>query len=178
MRYGTKKQDNVIRDFSKRNRRLTAPQMTAVLYDERGTAIWIMSAGLRGCFAAKKSRLKIRYKSNRLEMAEAYEKLTIDHWENVRWSNELIFQVLGSRSTCVCKPLKRIDGFCRLYNTARYVQFTWYCRRVFQSIWPVFNTALHAKISLSLSNLQSIASFLRTGECLQQTWHRQTDRHA
>lgn len=99
----TNQEDNFIRVLSKRNRRLTAPQITAALNDTRETPIStttvkrrLLSAGLRGCVAAKKPKLTNRHKKNRLEWAKAHKNWTIEQWENVLWSDESKFQIFGS----------------------------------------------------------------------------------
>ncbi|XP_008558725.3 transposable element Tcb1 transposase [Microplitis demolitor] len=99
----TNQEDNFIRVLSKRNRRLTAPQITAALNDTRETPIStttvkrrLLSAGLRRCVAAKKPKLTNRHKKNRLEWAKAHKNWTIEQWENVLWSDESKFQIFGS----------------------------------------------------------------------------------
>lgn len=99
----TSQEDNFIRVLSKRNRRLTAPQITASLNETRGTPVSIttvkrrlLSAGLRGCVAVKKPKLTIRHKKNRLEWAKEHKNWTINQWKKVLWSDESKFQIFGS----------------------------------------------------------------------------------
>ena len=99
----TNQEDNFIRVLSKRIRRLTAPQITAALNNTRVTPISVttvkrrlLSAGLRGCVAAKKPKLTIGHKKNRLEWAKTHKNWTTAQWENVFWSDESKFQIFGS----------------------------------------------------------------------------------
>ncbi|CAH2108348.1 unnamed protein product [Euphydryas editha] len=96
-------EDNFIRVLFKRNRLLTTPQITAALNDTRETPVLVttvkrrfLSTGLTGCVGAKKPKLRIRHKKNRLEWAKAHKNWTIDQWENVLWTDESKFQIFES----------------------------------------------------------------------------------
>lgn len=100
----TKKQeDDYIVTLSKRNRRLTAPQIAATLNETREKPVSIttvkrrlLSAGLRGCVAAKKPRLTSVHKRKRLEWAKTHKNWTVEDWKKVLWTDESKFQIFGS----------------------------------------------------------------------------------
>lgn len=99
----TKQEDQFIKVLSKRDRRLTAPQIAATLNNTRKKPVSIttvkrrlLSAGLRGCVAAKKPRLTITHKKNRLEWAKAHKNWTEEDWKKVLWTDESKFQIFGS----------------------------------------------------------------------------------
>lgn len=89
---------------SKRNRRLTAPELAAeanLLRDKRVSVTTVQrrlrEVGLYGRIAARKPFLRAENKKKRLEWARKHKNLTLDQWKNVLWSDESKFEVFGSK---------------------------------------------------------------------------------
>ncbi|KAF2899161.1 hypothetical protein ILUMI_07012 [Ignelater luminosus] len=96
-------EDNFIIVTSKRNRRLTAPAITAALNESRQTPVStstvkgrLLSAELRGCVAVKKPKLTARHKQNRLKWAKHHINWSIKKWNKVFWTDESKFEIYGS----------------------------------------------------------------------------------
>lgn len=89
---------------SKRNRRLTAPEIAADINLGRSKPVSVttikrrlLDAGLKGCIAASKPLLKTINKKKRLNWAREYQNWTTDDWKKVLWSDESKFEVFGSK---------------------------------------------------------------------------------
>lgn len=90
--------------ISKRNRRLTAPEITAEYNRERRNPISVSTvkrrlqeANLHGRIAAKKPLLRRGNRQKRLLWARNHRNWTIDDWKNVLWSDESKFETFGQR---------------------------------------------------------------------------------
>ena len=88
---------------SKRNRRLTAPEICAHINRTRENPISLTTvkrrlrgAGLKGCIAVKKPLLRPINKKKRLEWALQHRNWTMEQWKNVLWTDESKFEVFGS----------------------------------------------------------------------------------
>lgn len=89
---------------SKRNRLLTAPEITNILNNSREVPVStttvkrrLMEAGLGGRVAARKSLLRPQNKKKRLDWAKQHEKWTVDEWKRVLWTDESKFEIFGSK---------------------------------------------------------------------------------
>lgn len=89
---------------SKRNRRLTAPEITAQINESRNKPISLstvkrrlLDAGLKGCLAVSKSLLKTANKKKRLNWAQQHKDWTIEDWNKVLWSDESKFEIFGTK---------------------------------------------------------------------------------
>ncbi|KAF2884085.1 hypothetical protein ILUMI_22087 [Ignelater luminosus] len=106
-------EDNFIIVTSKRDRRLTAPAITAALNESRQTPVststvkrQLLSAELRECVAVKKSKLTARHKQNRLKWAKHYINWSIKKWNKVLWTDESKFEIYGSNwRVFVCRQM-------------------------------------------------------------------------
>ncbi|GAB1860734.1 SFRICE 017567 [Camponotus japonicus] len=88
---------------SKRNRRLTAPEICADINKIRENPVSLTivkrrlrGAGLKGCVAVKKPLLRPINKKKRLEWALQHRNWTMEQWKNVLWTDESKFEVFGS----------------------------------------------------------------------------------
>lgn len=89
---------------SKRNRRLTAPEIASHINHarERGISVTTVKdrlhkAGLFGRIAARKPLLRPKNKKIRLEWAREHQNWSSEDWCQVLWSDESKFEVFGSR---------------------------------------------------------------------------------
>lgn len=96
-------EDRFIVTTSKRNRRLTAPDITRELNKTRNKKVSISTvknrlsaAGLHGCLAVKKPLLRAIHKKKRLQWAKQHEHWTMEQWKTVLWTDESKFQIFGS----------------------------------------------------------------------------------
>lgn len=103
-RVTTPADDRFIVSISKRNRRLTASQITAEFNVNSPNPVSVttvkrrlLKAGLRGCVAVKKPFLRPVNKKKRLEWAKFHKDWTTDQWKSVLWSDESKFEVFGSK---------------------------------------------------------------------------------
>lgn len=91
-------EDKFIRITSLRNRRLTAPQITAHINASRSSSGRHISAstdqrilhesGLHGRIVAKKPLLRKNNKQKRLAWVTKHKEWTLDEWKTVLWSDE------------------------------------------------------------------------------------------
>lgn len=88
---------------SKRNRRLTAPEIRAQLNEGRAKPVSLTTvkrrlakAGLHGRIAARKPLLRPQNRKKRLEWAKLHKDWDMDMWSKVLWTDESKFQVFGS----------------------------------------------------------------------------------
>lgn len=100
----TSSEDKHIVITSKRNRRLTAPEIRADINRNRENPVSLTTvkrrlnaAGLKGCVAVKKPLLRKENRRKRLEWAKKYRNWTIDQWKNVLWSDESKYEIFGNR---------------------------------------------------------------------------------
>lgn len=100
----TKKDDKFIVLSSARNRRLTAPEITANFNKtaEKTVSMSTISrrlndAGLGGRVAAKKPLLRQVNKKKRLKWAREHRKWTIADWKKVLWTDESKFELFGTK---------------------------------------------------------------------------------
>lgn len=96
-------EDRFIITTSKRNRRLTAPDINRELNKTRSNKVSVSTvknrlsaAGLRGRVAVKKPLLRAIHKEKRLEWAKQHEHWTVEQWKSVLWTDESKFQIFGS----------------------------------------------------------------------------------
>ena len=89
---------------SKRNRRLTAPEITAHVNLNRDVPISVstvkrrlQAAGLHGRIAVRKPLLRAVNKKKRLQWAKIHKDWTTKEWEKVLWSDESKFEIFGSK---------------------------------------------------------------------------------
>lgn len=105
----TDAEDKHLRITSKRNRRLTAPDLKADLNAKREVAVSLttvkrrlQAAGLHGRVAARKPLLRPINKKKRLQWARVHQYGTVKEWENVLWSDESKFELFaGNRRVYV-----------------------------------------------------------------------------
>lgn len=102
-RVTTKQEDQSIILVSKRNRRLTAPEITAdfnIGHDIRISVDTVKrrlrSFGLFGRLSVRKPLLRSQNKKKRLQWAQKYKNWTTEDFKNVLWTDESKFQVFGS----------------------------------------------------------------------------------
>lgn len=89
---------------SKRNRRLTAPEIAAQFNLGRDKPVSVstikrrlLDAGLKGCVAVSKPLLKPINKKKRLLWAREHKNWTAADWEKVLWTDESKFDIFGSK---------------------------------------------------------------------------------
>ena len=90
--------------LSKRNRRLTAPDILREINPILNSLIGITTvknrlheAGLYGRVALKKPFLKKANKQKRLNWAREHKDWTVEQWEKVLWSDESKFESFSSK---------------------------------------------------------------------------------
>lgn len=100
----TERDEQYIRVISLRNRRLTAPQITAEFNLQRRQPVSVstvkrrlIKAGLKGRIAVRKPRLSTIHKRKRLNWAKAHANWSLDQWKNVLWTDESKFELFGSK---------------------------------------------------------------------------------
>lgn len=100
----TKQEDKSIVLLSKRNRRRTAPEITADFNNCHKKEISVdtvkrrlRSAGLYGRVAVQKPLLRPQNKKKRLQWAKEHKNWTIDDFKNVFWTDESKFEIFGSK---------------------------------------------------------------------------------
>lgn len=89
---------------SKRNRRLTAPEIAAEINRSRMNPVSVSTvksrfnkAGLYGRITVKKPLLRPQNKKKRLEWAKQHRHCAISDWNKVLWSDESKFEIFGSK---------------------------------------------------------------------------------
>lgn len=100
----TRKEDDYIIMLSKRNRKLTAPQIAAEFNSNRATSISVStvksrlrSAGMNGRIAAKKPLLREINRRKRLQWAREHKNWSVNDWRRVLWTDESKFELFGSK---------------------------------------------------------------------------------
>lgn len=100
----TKTEDRYIKILSKKNRRLTAPEIRAELNNSRTDPISVSTvkarlaeANLHGRVAARKPLLRTKNKVKRLEWAKQHRSWTIEDWSKVLWTDESKFEIFGTK---------------------------------------------------------------------------------
>lgn len=100
----TSAEDRNIIMQSKRNRRLTAPEITARVNESRNNPVSmstvkrrLLNAGLKGCVAVSKPLLKVINKKKRLDWARQHKNWTLEDWNNVLWSDESKLEIFGTK---------------------------------------------------------------------------------
>lgn len=100
----TTAEDKHIVLISKRDRRLTGPEIAAQINESRDLPLSISTvkrrlreAGLFGRVAVKKPLLRRQNKIKRLQWAKEHKNWTHEQWERVLWSDESKFEVFGSK---------------------------------------------------------------------------------
>lgn len=119
---------------SKRNRRLTAPEITAQINESRNKPISLstvkrrlLDAGLKGCLAVSKSLLKTANKKKRLNWAQQHKDWTIEDWNKVLWSDESKFEIFGTKRRVFVRRYSNervADGCTVASNTVEVL--SWY----------------------------------------------------
>lgn len=100
----TKQEDLTLKLISKRNRRLTAPEIRASLNMHRNKQVSLSTVKLRlkecglfGRVAVRKPLLKPQNRRKRLEWAKKYQNFTIEDWKKVLWTDESKFEIFGNK---------------------------------------------------------------------------------
>lgn len=100
----TIEEDRKIVLTSKRNRRKTAPEITAEMNEHREKPISVSTvkrrlqqAGLHGRIAMKKPLLRKVNKQKRFKWAREHQNWTAEDWSKVLWTDESKFEIFGSR---------------------------------------------------------------------------------
>lgn len=100
----TSAEDTFIITISKRNRRLTAPEIARQLNEGRQKKVSVttvktrlLAAGLRGCVAAKKPLLRPVHKRKRRVWAREHQNWSTDDWNKVLWTDESKFEIMSSK---------------------------------------------------------------------------------
>ena len=100
----TKAEDNSIILMSKRNRRLTAPEITSGYNRSHSKSISLTTtkrrlrqAGLSGRKAVRKPLLRIGNKKKRLQWAIDHQNWTEEDWGKELWTDESKFELFGQR---------------------------------------------------------------------------------
>lgn len=95
--------DGLICTTSKRNRRLTAPEILTTVSDVKTIPISVTTAkrrlhenGLYEKISAKKPLLQQQNKRKRLKWAKHHENWTREDWEKVLWTDESKIEVYGT----------------------------------------------------------------------------------
>lgn len=103
-RITSKADDERIKLISKRNRKLTAPEIAAEFNQGRAKKISVstvkrrlVEANLHGRVASRKPLLRRGNKQKRLQWAKLHRNWTINEWKNVLWSDESKFEVFGQK---------------------------------------------------------------------------------
>lgn len=97
-------EDNFIVTTSKRNRRLTAPEIQATINKTRTKPISLTTVkrrlrkkGLFGRVAVRKPLLRPQNRKKRLEWALRHQHWTEEDFKNVLWTDESKFEIFGSK---------------------------------------------------------------------------------
>lgn len=95
-------EDERIKLLSKRNRRLTAPEITAEMNRTRNRNVSVSTvkrrlkeANLHGRIATRKPLLRRGNKQKRLQWAKNHQNWTIEQWANILWTDESKYEVFG-----------------------------------------------------------------------------------
>lgn len=106
---------------SKRNRKLTAPEITAHFNTNRSTKVSVdtvkrrlRNAGLFGRVAVKKPFLRKENMKKRLKWAHEHKNWSLEQWKNVLWTDESKFEIFGSKKRTYVrrKPGERMMNQC------------------------------------------------------------------
>lgn len=99
----SKREDSILYRMSIRDRRLTAPELTARLNETKVNPVSVSTVkrrlkdrGLNGRIALKKPLLRPQNKVKRLAWAKMHRKWSINQWNKVLWTDESKFQLFGS----------------------------------------------------------------------------------
>jgi len=97
-------EDQHIKLISKRNRKLTAPEIAAEFNRGRDKALSVSTvkrrlqeAGLHGRVAVRKPLLRRGNRQKRLEWARTHRQWTMENWKNVLWTDESKFEIFGQK---------------------------------------------------------------------------------
>lgn len=97
-------EDRHLRMISKRNRRKTAPEIAAEFNRGRPQNISVSTVkrrlqegNLHGRVAVSKPLLRRGNRLKRLQWAREHREWTLEHWQNVLWTDESKFEVFGQR---------------------------------------------------------------------------------
>lgn len=100
----TSAEDQSIVLISKRNRRLTAPEVRSQFNSNRNRSVSVTTvkrrlraAGLMGRVAVRKPLLRQQNRRKRLQWAKAHKNWTLEDWTKVLWTDESKYEVFGSR---------------------------------------------------------------------------------
>ncbi|CAK9824990.1 Transposable element Tc1 transposase [Anthophora retusa] len=100
----TPAEDRAITIISKRNRRKTAPEITAEINASRPEPVSLTTvkrrlrkAGLHGRIAMRKPLLRKQNKAKRLAWARSHKDWVLEDWKKVLWTDESKFEVFGSK---------------------------------------------------------------------------------
>lgn len=103
-RVTSKAEDKYIVVVSKRNRRITAPEIQGQFNAHHGNKISLTTvkrrlraANLCGRIAIKKPLLRRGNKQKRLKWAQVHKNWTVEDWKRVLWTDESKFEVFGQR---------------------------------------------------------------------------------
>ncbi|CAH2088699.1 unnamed protein product [Euphydryas editha] len=108
---------------SKRNRRLTAPEIAADFNVGCSKPVSVttvkrrlLDTGLKGCIAVTKPLLRAINKKKRLNWARQHQNWTMADWKKVLWSDESKFVVFGSKRRIFVRrqPNERALELCTL----------------------------------------------------------------
>lgn len=100
----SKQEDQTIKLISKRDRRLTAPEICAEFNRSHSTQISVTTtkrrlatAGLHGRVAVRKPLLRPQNKVKRLDWGREHQDWTLTDWSKVLWTDESKFEVFGQK---------------------------------------------------------------------------------
>lgn len=100
----TSAEDQHIKLISKRNRRLTAPEIASQINQDRNKPVSVSTvkrrlqeADLHGRIATRKPLLRRGNKQKRLLWAKTHQNWSVEQWANVLWSDESKFEVFGNK---------------------------------------------------------------------------------
>lgn len=103
-RITTNADDRLITIISKRNRMLTAPQITATFNRGRDKPVSVSTIkrrlqenGLHGRVAVRKPLLRKVNRQKRLQWAKNHQHWTREEWKQVLWTDESKFEVFGNK---------------------------------------------------------------------------------
>jgi len=118
----TKSQEDIaIVLISKRNRRKTAPEITAEINCTRSKSVSVSTvkrrlqkAGLHGRISMKKPLLSAQNRKKRLTWAREHQNWTLEDWKTVLWTDESKFIIFGSRRRAFVRRFsgERAKDYC------------------------------------------------------------------
>ncbi|KAJ8728624.1 hypothetical protein PYW07_006320 [Mythimna separata] len=114
----TSSEDLSIVVISKRNTRLTAPEIAAQFNADRDKPVSVSTvkrrlcdAGFKGCIAVSKPLLKPN-KKKRLNWAREHKNWTTSNWEKVLWTDESKFEIIGTKRRVTRQTNERVNDAC------------------------------------------------------------------